>query len=188
MDDQTVEQMMALRAGAECLISPAQIDLAYEKMAVQISDRLGECNPLFLVVLTGGMVPAGKLLSRLDFPLMLDYIHATRYQGKTQGGKLEIRVQPVHSLKDRVVVIVDDILDEGDTLAGVIDFCRERQAREIYSAVLVDKQHDRRLAGVKADFFGVEIPDRYVFGEGMDYQEYFRNLNGIFALRPDSQS
>jgi len=80
------------------------------------------------------------------------------------------------------VLIVDDILDEGVTLRAVADYCRDAGAREVRVAVLVQKLHDRNQVGVRPDFKGLDVPDRYVFGCGMDYREYFRNLTAIYAL------
>lgn len=151
-------------------------------MAAEITRELGESLPVVLCVLTGGIIPTGHLLTRLAFPLEADYLHATRYRGGTSGHEVEWVSEPGISLQGRTVLVVDDILDEGHTLADVLRFCRQSGAAGIYSAVLVEKQHDRRNVDMRADFTGLQVDDRYVFGFGMDYKGYFRNLNGIFAL------
>jgi hypoxanthine phosphoribosyltransferase len=91
-------------------------------------------------------------------------------------------------LRDRTVLVVDDILDEGLTLAAIVDFCRQQGARAVYSAVLVEKVHDRKSAAVEADFIGIKVEDRYVFGYGMDYHGYLRNVRGIYAVSEQHQS
>jgi hypoxanthine phosphoribosyltransferase len=151
-------------------------------MAADITEKLGDKLPLVLCVLTGGIIPSGHILTHLKFPLELDYIHATRYAGETQGGELQWLVRPKTSLKNRHILIIDDILDVGTTLAAIIDDCKAQGAEEVYSAVLVDKMHDRKH-GNKADFVGLQVEDKYVFGFGMDYKDYWRNLPAIYAVK-----
>ncbi|MEJ2643663.1 MAG: hypoxanthine-guanine phosphoribosyltransferase [Gammaproteobacteria bacterium] len=179
----TADQVRTVLAEADRLYTAAEVDAALDRMAARITQSLGDRNPIVLCVMTGGLVPAGQLITRLDFPLQLDYLHATRYRGDTRGGTLHWITRPTFDLKGRSVLVVDDILDEGLTLSAILDFCREQGAREVYSAVLVDKHHDRRPEPIHADFVGVEVGDRYVFGYGMDYKGYLRNAAGIFAVR-----
>jgi len=178
----TPQEAFAAYAEADQLYTAQQVEQALERMAQEISGRLRDSNPLVLCVMLGGMIPAGQLLSRLEFPLQLDYIHATRYRGKTSGGELHWIARPSTPLKDRVVLVIDDILDEGKTLAAIVDECKVLGAREVYTAVLVDKRHDRKQ-GMTASFTGLEVEDRYVFGCGMDYKGYLRNLPGIYAVK-----
>lgn len=168
---------------ADALYSAAEVEAAFDRMALAIAALLRERSPVVLPVMIGGLVPAGRLLARLDFPLELDYVHATRYEGGVKGESLRWRTRPGIPLRDRVVLVIDDILDEGFTLAAILEHCRAEGAREVYSAVLVHKHHDRRKAVEKADFTGLEIGDRYVFGSGMDYHGYLRNVSGIYAVR-----
>ena len=168
---------------SELLYSAHQLDEALDRMAQAIALTLGEMNPVVLAVMMGGLVPAGKLLTRLAFPLELDYVHATRYRRGTTGGELQWRARPMSPLKHRVVLLVDDILDEGVTLGAIIDLCRQEGARAVYSAVLVEKQHARKPGLQHADFTGLTVDDRYVFGCGMDYKGYLRNIPGIHAVR-----
>jgi hypoxanthine phosphoribosyltransferase len=167
------------------IFSKQDIDGALDKMAKDIGERFAESAPVFLCVVIGGIVPLGNLLPRLDFPLEVDYIHVTRYSGKTFGEEIIWKARPTVSLKDRVVVIVDDILDAGLTLSAVVDYCREQKAKEVYTVVLLDKKKSREKGGVKkADFHGLVVDDRYVFGYGLDYKGYLRNVNGIYAIDP----
>lgn len=178
----TPEQARAVYAEADCLFDQSQVEAALAQMAEAITADLADKNPLVLAVMSGAMIPAGILLSRLDFPLQIDYIHATRYRGDTAGGELEWRVPPRFPLQGRNVLIIDDILDEGLTLQAIVESCREQGAGEVRSAVLVKKLHERN-AGTEADYVGLEVEDRYVFGYGMDYKEYLRNAPGIFAVK-----
>ena len=178
-----LDQARQVLQEADELCSAAQVDAAYADLARRITACMAASNPLFLCVLTGGIIPAGQLLTRLNFPLELDYLHATRYRGETRGRELQWIARPQTPLKGRVVAVVDDILDEGHTLASIIEYCRQEGAAAVYSVVLVDKRHDRRVPGLEADFHGLVVEDRYVFGQGMDYKGYHRNLPGIYAVR-----
>ena len=169
---------------ADLVWSEADVDAAYTKLAREISSVLGASSPLMIPVMMGGMVPASRIVSQLGFPVEIDYVHATRYRGDVRGRTLEWIAHPSSDFKGRSVLVVDDILDEGITLAAIIAHCRELGPREIYCAVLVDKQIGRPRAFARADFTGLEVDDRYVFGCGMDYQGYFRNLPAIYALGP----
>ncbi len=181
----TPQEAYEIYRQAECLCSPDAVNSALDRMAAEITGVLGERNPLVLCVMTGAVVVAGQLLTRLNFPLQLDYIHATRYGGGTRGGTIRWLARPQNPLSGRTVLVVDDILDEGHTLAAIMEHCREEGAAGIYLAALVEKRHGRKAPGLKADFVGLEVEDRYVFGFGMDYEGYLRNLPGIYAVKED---
>jgi hypoxanthine phosphoribosyltransferase len=176
------EEIINTRANADRLFTSAEIDESMDRMAAEITDRIGDRNPLFLVVMTGGMVPATMLLNRLNFPLQVDYIHLTRYGDKTIGGELEWVCRPPSALGDRTVLLIDDLLDQGVTLQAAVDVCRENGALEVLTAVLLVKTIEQRAGVQETDFFGLSSPDRYVFGYGMDYKTYWRNAPGIFAV------
>ncbi|HCK82681.1 MAG TPA: hypoxanthine-guanine phosphoribosyltransferase [Candidatus Competibacter sp.] len=176
------EQALAALAQADLLYSPEQIESALDRMAAAITAELERRDPLLLVVMNGAFVPAARLLARLRFPLRVGYLHATRYRGGTRGGAIEWLARPRPEVAGQVVLVVDDIFDEGDTLKAILAEIRRREAKAVYSAVLVDKRHDRKVAGLTVDFVGLEVPDRYVFGCGMDYHDYWRNLPAIYAV------
>ncbi len=180
----TAEQALAVYRAAECLHDAAAVDAAVDRLAAAISDALRDANPLVIAVLHGGLIPAGLLLPRLDFPLQVDYLHATRYRGETRGGELHWRAHPHVTLEGRTVLLVDDIYDEGHTLAAIHRYCVDAGAVRVWGAVLVDKRHDRK-ADYRPEFTGLEVPDRYVFGYGMDYKDYLRNAPGIFAVKEE---
>lgn len=181
----TAEQARAAYAQADELYSAEQVQQALDRMATAISAELADRDPIVLCVMTGGLIPAGHLLTRLDFPLHIDYLHATRYRGTNRGGELHWITRPSMPVVGRTLLVIDDILDEGLTLAAILAYLREQGAAAVYTAVLIEKLHDRRAPGVRADFVGIEVEDRYVFGCGMDYHGYHRNLPGIYAAKDD---
>ncbi len=185
MNDETRLRQEAEQAlsEAELLYSADEVEAAFDRMASEITAALADKNPIVLCLMIGAVIPVGKLLPRLQFPLQLEYIHATRYRGETTGKDLSWIKKPDATLDGRTVLIVDDILDEGITMSAIIEECNEAHAAEIYTAVLVDKQIERSKEFKKADFTGLTVPDRYVFGYGMDYKGYLRNCSGIYAVK-----
>lgn len=177
-----VNEINKIMNDADCLYDCTQVQQAIDAMAASITNDLKTSNPLFIAVVTGAMIPIGHLLIKLNFPLELDYIHATRYDGGIKGTELNWLVEPRCPLKDRVVVVADDILDEGYTLDEIIKYCYSKGASVVKTAVLVEKEHQRGVA-VNVDYVGIKVPDRYVFGYGMDYKGYLRNANGIYAVK-----
>ncbi len=178
-----IEEVRRVQAEARCIYTEQEVEAALDRMAVAITAELVDSNPVVLSVMTGALVVAGKLLPRLTFPLQVDYLHASRYRGELSGADLQWKAYPSVALRDRTVLIVDDILDEGETLLGIRDYCLQQGATRALCAVLVDKNHDRRVAGLaRAEFTGLEAPDSYLFGYGMDYKDYLRNVRGIYAV------
>lgn len=175
------EDWMALPDTAELIHDAATVNEAYERMAAAINSDWAGTEPVVLSVLLGGLVPTGQLLPRLQFALQLESIHATRYAGGTQGGELRWLAEPRTELEGRNVLLIDDILDQGVTLKALVDYCHEAGAKRVGTAVLVRKNRSEPPA-VEADYYGLEVPDRYVFGCGMDLQEYQRQLPGIYAI------
>lgn len=169
--------------GAELLHDRAGLEKTVARMGRDIDVALAGEVPLYLSVMHGGLIFSGTLALAIATDLEFDYVHATRYRGETQGGELHWLRQPAVSPAGRTVLLADDILDEGYTLRAIRDWCLEQGARRVLIAVLCQKRHGRTAPGVRADFCGVEVPDRYVFGFGMDYYEQGRNLPGIYALK-----
>ena len=177
-----VENIKKVESESDCLCDAEKLNDVLNTLAKNITVDLKDKNPLVLCVLTGGIIPTGHLLTRLSFPLQLDYVHATRYQGDTCGGKLHWIQEPSISLHDRNVLIIDDIFDEGITLVEIEKYCKDKGAAEVRSAVLVNKIHNRKV-NYTPDYIGLEIEDRYLFGFGMDYKNYLRNVNAIHAVK-----
>jgi hypoxanthine phosphoribosyltransferase len=166
---------------ADCLFTAQQLEDALAVMALAITQRLAGRDPLVVCLMNGGLVPFGALLPKLSFPLQVDYIHATRYGHRLQGADLKWIAGPYMSPAGRTILLIDDILDEGATLAAIEDYYLKQGAREVFKAVMVKKQRPRSLS-IDADFIGLMVPDRYVFGYGMDYKGYLRNAPGIYAV------
>lgn len=180
----TVAEMNQVMAEADCLVGEQQVQAAIRNLADAITGRLKDCNPLLFCVMNGGLIFTGQLLPQLRFPVQAEYLHATRYRQETTGGILEWKLRPEANMKDRIVLIVDDILDEGTTLCAIADYCLTHGAKEVLTTVLVDKQHDRKARpDLKADFTGLNVEDRFLFGYGMDYKGYWRNAPGIYAVK-----
>ena len=177
-----IENIKKIETESDCLCNAEELNTALDLLAEKISSDLQDKDPLVLCVMTGGIVPVGHLATRLNFPLQLDYIHATRYRGETSGGELHWLKEPSISLQGRTVLIVDDIFDEGITLLEIDKYCKGKGADSVYSAVLVNKIHKRKV-DYKPDYIGLELEDRYLFGFGMDYKNYLRNINGIHAVK-----
>jgi len=178
-----IKEIETVQAEAELLFSAEEVNSAIDRMAQEITSELSDKNPVVICLMIGAVIPVGMLMPRLNFPLQIDYVHATRYQGNTSGSEIKWLKSPGMDIKDRCVLIVDDILDEGITLASMIAECKKLNAAEIYTAVLADKNLGKPRAFEKADFTGLTIPNRYVFGYGMDYKNYLRNAPGIYAVK-----
>ncbi len=167
---------------SERLFAPEEVDAALDRMARTIDGHFAGTDCVALCLLQGGIVPAGLLLPRLVTPLQLDSIHVSRYRNTTRGGEIEWLATPRTPLARQRVLLIDDILDEGHSLAAVHAWCLDAGASEVLTAVLVDKRHERKHPRGRADVVGLEVPDRYVFGYGMDYGGFHRNAPGIFAI------
>lgn len=160
----------------------AVLEAAIARMACGITEALHGERAVFLTVMNGGMFFAAPLALAMGVELEFDYVHASRYGDATVGREVRWLHKPRAALAGRTVILVDDILDEGYTLAALRDYCLAEGAARVLIAVLCVKQHDRRVAGLQADFAGVDVPDRYVFGYGLDYFGQGRNLPAIYAL------
>ena len=180
-----LEKACKLLADAEVVHDADAVQAALEVVAGKIRTQLADKNPLVLCVMTGGVIFCGQLLPKLDFPLDFDYLHATRYGPETQGGKISWRMAPWTPVKGRTVLVVDDILDEGVTLAAVKDSLIRLGAAEVLLAVFADKLNGKQKP-IHADFIGLTVPDRFVFGYGMDVDNAWRNLPAIYAMKDDA--
>lgn len=171
-------------ARAEQIYSAETVTAAVERIAGEITQVLSDTHPLVLSIMGGAVVFTGQLLPLLNFPLDFDYIHVSRYGNRTSGGNLDWRVAPRENARGRVVLVLDDILDEGETMAGVRERVMAEGASGFYSAVFCDKKISKAKP-IKADFVGLSLPDRYVFGFGMDVHGAWRNLPAIYAMKEE---
>ena len=163
----------------------ADISEATEKIAQDISCELRQSFPIVVAVMNGGLLPLGLILTKLDFPLETDYVHPTRYDNSIQGGELKWVRKPPTYFADRTILLVDDVLDLGKTLEETVKECLLVGAKKVFTSVLIEKDVPRREGLSKSDFCGLKLPNRYLFGCGMDYKKRYRNAPGIFALPED---
>jgi hypoxanthine phosphoribosyltransferase len=177
-----VQQAWTFLRNSDLIASTEQVEGAVRRVAGEIEVKLGGSYPLVLAVMGGAVVFAGQLLPMLRFPLDFDYVHASRYGQATRGAGIEWRVSPPNLAKGRAVLVVDDILDHGETMAAIRARLLELGAQSVHSAVLVEKILDIKKP-IHADFVGLRIPDRFVFGCGMDAKGYWRNLPEIRAMK-----
>ncbi len=169
--------------GAERIVDAASIAAALDDQAGRLEGRLANRERVTLmVVMNGGMYPAAELSRRLQRPILIDHLHATRYRGKTSGGALKWGRWPERV--DGTIILVDDIFDEGYTMQAVRDRLLEEGAEEVITVALTVKQHDRGLPRGWVDDAALSLPDRYVFGCGMDWHGYWRQLDDIWAVSP----
>lgn len=167
---------------SEIIFSVEQVQAAVLRMAQDINAAMADSHPLVLSVMGGAVVFTGQLLPLLNFPLDFDYVHVSRYGNSQQGGEMKWKVAPQENVRGRVVLVVDDILDEGETLNAVKQRVMDLGASKFYSAIFADKMHGK-IKPIKADFVGLEVPDRFVFGYGMDIHGAWRNLPAIHATK-----
>lgn len=179
MNSQTPQ---ALLSNADVLHSEQAVALAITQLAEQITASLAEATPLVMCVMGGAVVFSGQLLPKLNFPLEFDYVQASRYHNQTEGQHLVWKVEPRDNVRGRTVLLLDDILDEGYTLAAIKEKCLAWGAAKVVIAVLVEKELGHAKP-ISADFVGLTVPNRYVFGCGMDVYGWWRNLPAIYALK-----
>jgi hypoxanthine phosphoribosyltransferase len=177
-----LQQAWAFLENSDPIATAEEVQAAVRRVATEIEQRLSSAYPLVLAVMGGAVVFAGQVLPLLRFPLDFDYIHASRYGAATRGSEVDWKVSPPGLAKGRVVLVLDDILDHGQTMSAIRDRLLELGAREFYCAVLVEKTLGIQKP-ITADFVGLCIPDRFVFGCGMDAKGLWRNLPEIRAMK-----
>ncbi|MDD5058574.1 MAG: hypoxanthine-guanine phosphoribosyltransferase [Sideroxydans sp.] len=178
----SASQAREVLASSELLFGADEVQHAVRRVANEINVAFAERHPLLLSVMGGAVVFTGQLLPMLDFPLDFDYLHVSRYGDDQQGGELHWKVAPRENVAGRVVLVVDDILDEGQTMLAIKRRVMELGAAQFYCAVFADKNIGKRKP-IHADFVGMELPDRFVFGYGMDIHGAWRNLPAIYAVK-----
>lgn len=181
--------ILQVREYSDVLVSEAEVQAALARMAAGIRDRVEGSDPVLLCVMNGGLFTTSELARRLPFPLQMDYLQVSRYREAVRGSTLSWLSRPRTAIAGRSVVVVDDILDRGETLAAVCAWCREEGAEVVLSAVLVEKMLSDPVAmaarPIAADYVAIQCPDRYLYGCGMDYRGYWRNLPAIYGVRDD---
>ena len=170
---------------SECLISSIEVAAAYERLAAQLNLHYAGLNPIVMVVMNGGLIPAGQLLTHLTFYHRMHYIHASRYRDNEGTNELDWKFKPDVSIAGEHVLLIDDIFDEGITLKTIVEELGKENPLSIESCVLLNKEHERKVADFDVDFVGINVADRYVYGCGMDFHGYLRHLPGIYAIKED---
>ena len=183
MSSINVAELQQVQENADLVFSADQISIAVEKIALELEGKIKDKNPIIICVMNGGLVFTSDLLRIIQCPSRLDYLQVARYRDKTVGGSLHWHKEPQLPLSDQTVVLVDDIYDEGYTLEEVVSYCERKGAREVITAVLLLKEKPNRKVSMQPHIYGLEVNDRYVFGYGMDYKGYLRNLPAIYAIK-----
>ena len=182
MDVSEIPDAHTILKNSKVLFGREVVEAAVQKMADEINEYYGDEPIILITALTGAIIPATWLVTKLKMPVQMDFVHATRYRGGLYGAELEYRVPPRLELKGTNVLIVDDIFDEGNTLAAIKGSVEKREAGNVKMAALVRKDHDRGLPRDYVEFVGMDVPDVYVFGCGMDAYEEWRHLDEIWVL------
>jgi len=180
----TADEAQQLLSRSTILISATEIEVAIATIAQSIQHRLADADPLVLSIMGGSVIFTGKLLPQLNFPLDFDYLHVSRYGNNQSGSTLTWHLEPRASVIGRTVLLLDDILDEGITLFAVREALMQKGAKKVLTAVLANKIiaiEKNFQKPIKADFVGIDVPDRFVFGCGMDVEGRWRNLPAIYA-------
>ncbi len=182
MDDSISKDALETKENADVLISKKEMEVAIDQVAAKLKNLFENEVPVFLCVMKGGLLFTSELMKRIQSPIELDYVHVDRYRDQTQGGSIHWHKEPDISLKDRLVFLIDDIFDEGYTMQELIAYCDAKGARKVSSVVLLKKILAKKHTDNDPDIVGLEVIDRYVFGWGMDYKGYWRNLTDVYAV------
>lgn len=185
MEDLLHQDAVDTRNKADLLISEKEIKSSINNVARNIKAVIGDEVPVLLCVMKGGLMFTAELMKRIQSPLELDYLHVDRYRNQTQGSSIHWRKEPDIDLNGRLVLLVDDIFDEGYTMQELIAYCSANGASKVLSTVLLKKALAKKHTDFEPNFVGLETVDRYVFGWGMDYKGYWRNLSDVYAVSED---
>ena len=176
-----MDTIQTLISKSSVLYSEVEIKNAIYDIASQANQTINAKELYVLCVMNGALIFAGQLLPQLKMNIQYHYIHATRYEKSLTGDSIRWLVKPPKDIEGKTVLILDDILDEGVTLKEIVSMCRTMNAKEIYTAVLFDKEISKEKFHV-SDFIGLRVPDRFVFGYGLDCKGLGRNLPHLYAL------
>jgi len=167
---------------ASVIYTAEEIDAALQKLAAELQPIVAEGDVVLLGIMMGAMVPLVRISQLLDGDFQLDTCHATRYEAGLEGKELAWVKQPGLDMHGKTVIVFDDIFDQGITLEAVVAACQANGAAKVVSAVLATKDHEDQRSDYRPDFSALMVPNRYVFGYGMDYKHHWRHLPEIYAL------
>lgn len=182
MTQLTSQQLQQVRDNSDLIYDASQIARAVENMGLQLASKVKDKNAILICVMNGGIILTSDLMRAIGIDVRLDYLQVARYRDKTVGGSLHWLKEPQLSLEGQTVVIVDDIYDEGYTMEELVSYCDKHGAKEVITTVLLYKQKSSQQVGNKPDIHGLQVTDRYVYGYGMDYKGYLRNIPAIYAI------
>jgi hypoxanthine phosphoribosyltransferase len=180
-------ELEQVRRAAREVYTAAEVRKALRAMARQIAAELKDKNPLVVAVMRGGVYTAVHLSEQFDFAHEFDFVHVSRYGTALAGGELEWIVAPKATCRGRVVLLVDDVLDRGTTLAALHAELKKMPVAELRTAVLVTKEVDAPHERPPVDYVGLRAGREYLFGCGMDYKGYWRNLTSLYAVAESAQ-
>lgn len=168
------------------LISEQQLQDRIAEMAAQVSADYAGKNPIFVGVLKGVVIFFGDFIKRITVPCQIDFMCISSYSGTDSTGKMQVKMDLSADIKDRHVVIVEDIFDTGNSLSFTYEYLLAMKPASLKIVTLLDKPERRKPSvTVKADYTGFVIPNEFVVGYGMDYNEYYRNLPYIGIMKPE---
>jgi len=182
-----LQEALIIHNSSNKVFEQEEIDIGIAQLSTRIAKEIEETFPLVLCVMNGGLYFTGQLMRHWQFPLTLDYVHATRYRLSTLGSDVVWKAYPQNEIKGRHIIIVDDIFDQGYTLQDIKSYCLKQGAQSVKSCFLIRKSHNRKKADIDADFVALECNDLYLYGNGMDLKGHFRNLKDIYALSEEQQ-
>ena len=171
---------------ARVLLSEEQIQAKVMELAKQLSEEYADKDPVFVGVLKGVVVFFGDMIKRINIPCQIDFMWISSYEG-TESTGMQVKRDVSENLKGRHVVILEDIFDTGSSLEFTYRHLLEKEPASVKICTLLDKP-DRRRPGitVKPDYVGFTIPNEFVVGYGLDFNEHYRNLPYIGVLKPEA--
>ena len=176
-----MDTIQALISKSSVIYSEIEIKIVIQNIADQVNQTIKTDDLYVLCVMNGALIFAGQLLPRLEKNIQYSYIHATRYASSLTGGPIQWLVKPPIDIEGKTVLILDDILDEGITLREIAATCLAMKAKAIFTAVLFDKEIVKEKSYLP-NFIGLKVPNRFVFGYGLDCKGLGRNLPHLYAL------
>lgn len=170
----------------EILLTEEQIQAKVKELAGQISREYAGKDPVFIGVLKGVVVFFADMIRNIDIPCQIDFMNISSYSGTTSTGRTEIRKDVSVDIKGRHVVILEDIFDTGTSLTYTVNHLLNKEPASLRVCTLLDKP-ERRKPGVtlQPEYVGFTIPNEFVVGYGLDYNEHYRNLPYIGILKPE---
>ena len=177
---------MVLQPKPRVLFRRQEIEAAVRRLAAEISKDYRGKNPLLIGILKGSFMFLADLVRLLDFPLEVEFIQLSSYgRGKESSGKIEVVQDLITPIKDRHVLVVEDIVDTGLTTSFILGYLRKKKPASLKLCALTDKP-SRRQAPVIIDYLGFTVPDKFLVGYGLDLDQKFRNLPDICVLEEQS--